>query len=197
MDINDIIKTLAKRHGGIISTKVAGENGISRMQLTNLCKNKVIDRIARGQYVLADDMQDELLSLSIRSGNLIFSHETALFLHGISDRVPSVYSITYPTGKVPSSVLNEECKVFYVKPELFNMGKTELITPMGNRISGYDLERTICDVVRSRSRVGTETFYTALKMYASRKDKDLNRLYAYAKRLHVEKIISEYMEVLL
>ena len=77
------------------------------------------------------------------------------------------------------------------------MGKTELTTNMGNKVPGYDLERTVCDIVRSRNKVGSETFNAAMKMYVSRKDKDFNKLYEYAKKLHVQKIIRNYLEVLL
>lgn len=197
MENNADIFMIAQSNGGIISTKAAIENGISKAKLSRLCKEKVIERIARGQYVLSDDLQDELLSIAMRSKNIVFSHETALFLHGISDRTPFEHTITYPSGKVPSTALREECKIYFVKPELFNMGKTELTTNMGNKVPGYDLERTVCDIVRSRNKVGSETFNAAMKMYVSRKDKDFNKLYEYAKKLHVQKIIRNYLEVLL
>lgn len=61
----------------------------------------------------------------------------------------------------------------------------------------YDLERTVCDLVRSRSSVEVQDFNTALKTYLSRKDKDLNRLMEYAKLFRVYNVIRKYMEVLL
>jgi len=191
------LKMISDNNGGIISTNNASESGISRMMLLNLCKNGIIVHIAHGQYILANEIQDEMLSVSMRSKNIIFSHETALFLHGISDRTPFEHTITYPSGKVPSPALRDVCKIYFVKPELFDMGKTELTTPMGNQVIGYDLERTICDIVRSRNKVGTETFHAAMKMYVKRKDKDFNKLYLYAKELRVQKIINNYLEVLL
>jgi len=42
-----------------------------------------------------------------------------------------------------------------------------------------------------------ETFHAAMKMYVKRKDKDFNKLYEYAKQLRVQKIIRNYLEVLL
>ena len=191
------LKMISDNNGGIISTNNAAESGISRMMLLNLCKNGIIVHIAHGQYILANEIQDEMLSVSMRSKNIIFSHETALFLHGISDRTPFEHTITYPSGKVPSPALRDVCKIYFVKPELFDMGKTELTTPMGNQVIGYDLERTICDIVRSRNKVGTETFHAAMKMYVKRKDKDFNKLYLYAKELRIQKIINNYLEVLL
>lgn len=197
MEYGNVLKSISDNNGGIISTQLAAENGISKMTLSRLCKENTIQRIARGQYVLTDEMEDELVSVSMRSVNIIFSHETALFLHGISDRTPFEHTITFPSGKVPSQVLREECKIYYIKPDLFDMGKTQLKTPMGNLVPCYDLERTVCDIVRSRNKIGNETFIAALKMYAANKDKNLNKLNDYAKELKVSKIIRGYLEVLL
>lgn len=197
MDYINELKFIAESNGGIINNKTAFEHGISRAILSKLCLDNKIQRIARGQYIFNDDMQDELLSISMRSNLFIFSHETALFLHDISDRTPFVHTITAPSGKIPSKAIQEECKVYYIKPELFELGKTSLTTPAGNKVAGYDLERTICDIVRSRNKIGSETFLSALKMYAASPKKDLNKLNAYAMKMKIAGVVRKYLEVLL
>ena len=197
MDYIAELAAIAKEYGGIIETKIAAQHGISKAMLYKLCKEDKIHRIVKGQYILPDDMQDELLSISKRSDKIIFSHETALFLHGISDRTPFEHTITAPSGCIPSTAIKSECKVYYIKPELFDLGRTILQTPAGNNVQAYDLERTICDVIRSRNKVGTETFLAALKMYAASPKKNLNKLNTYAKQLRVEKVLRQYLEVLL
>ncbi len=189
--------TIASEHGGIIEAKIAAQHGISKAMLYKLCKKNKIQRIVKGQYILPDDMPDELLSISKRSDKIIFSHETALFLHGISDRTPFEHTITAPSGCIPSASIKSECKVYYIKPELFELGKTMLKTPSGNEVQAYDLERTICDIIRSRNKMGTETFLTALKLYASSSRKDLNKLDSYAKEMRVSNVLRQYLEVLL
>lgn len=197
MDCIARLKNLAEKNGGIIATKAATDAGISRQALAKLCIEGTLQRVVRGQYILAEEMQDELLSISRRSTNLILSHETALFLHGISDRTPFEHSVTAPSNRVPSRAILQECKVYYIKPELFELGRTSLPTPAGNQVAVYDLERTICDIVRSRSKIGTETFLAALKAYAASPRKDLNRLNDYAKQLRVAGVVRKYLEVLL
>ena len=197
MDYITELAAIASEHGGIIEAKIAAQRGISKAMLYKLCKEDKIHRIVKGQYILPDDMQDELLSISKRSDKIIFSHETALFLHGISDRTPFEHTITAPSGCIPSAAIKSECKVYYIKPELFDLGRTILQTPAGNNVQSYDLERTICDVIRSRNKVGTETFLAALKMYAVSPKKNLNKLNTYAKQLRVEKVLRQYLEVLL
>lgn len=197
MNLITQLQGLAARNGGIIATKAAADVGISRQKLAKLCVEGTLQRIARGQYIFDYEMQDELLSISKRSANLIFSHETALFLHGISDRVPFEHAVTAPSNRVPSKAILEECKVYYIKPELFELGRTSLLTPSRNYVAVYDLERTICDTIRSRNKIGTETFLTALKAYAASPQKDLNRLNGYAKQLRVAGVVRKYLEVLL
>lgn len=155
MDYMMELAAIAREHGGIIQTKVAAQYGISKAMLYKLCKENRIQRIVKGQYILPDDLPDELLSISKRSENIIFSHETALYLHGISNRTPFEHTVTAPSGCIPSAAIKSECKVYYIKSELFTLGKTVLKTPAGNSVPAYDLERTICDCVRSRNKMGT------------------------------------------
>lgn len=197
MDYMTELIAIARENGGIIETKTAVRHGISKAMLYKLCKNQKIQRVVQGQYILPEELQDELLSICKRSWQIIYSHETALFLHGISDRTPFEHTITVPSDYTPSASIKSECKIYYIKPELFDLGKTALKTPAGNDVPAYDLERTICDVIRSRNKLGTETFLAALKLYAASPKKDLNKLNSYAKKMRVANVLRQYLEVLL
>lgn len=70
-------------------------------------------------------------------------------------------------------------------------------TSLGYEVSVYDMERTICDLIRNRSSIEIQTFQDAFKQYVRRKDKNLNTLMQYAKIFHVEKILRHYLDVLL
>lgn len=69
--------------------------------------------------------------------------------------------------------------------------------PFGHMVPVYDLERTICDLLRSRSRMEIQVLQDALKQYVRRKDKNLRTLMQYAGMFHVEKMLRQYLEVLL
>ncbi len=66
-----------------------------------------------------------------------------------------------------------------------------------NSVMAYDMERTICDIIRSRKDIEIQVFTDALKMYARRKDKNLNILMRYAQQFRVQNILRRYLEVLL
>ena len=91
----------------------------------------------------------------------------------------------------------EGIQVFTIKADLHDVGLTTEKTPFGHTVPVYDMERTICDLLRSRSRIEIQTFQGALKSYARRKDKNLRALMQYAGMFKVEKILRQYLEVLL
>ena len=97
---------------------------------------------------------------------------------------------TYETG--PKRNLKTE----YTRARYFCYA-AEHVQSTRHEIPIYDMERTICDLVRNRKQFEIQDYQTALKTYVSRKDKDLNRLMKYAKLFHVDSKIREYMEVIL
>ena len=87
--------------------------------------------------------------------------------------------------------------IYYIKDELHGMGKIQLPTIMGNLVWTYDMDRTICDIIRSRSRIADETFIASLKQYAASSNKNLGKLYQYASKMGIVAKVRKYMEVLL
>lgn len=188
---------LFEQNRGIVKTAQVLDNGIAKHTLYAYAKKNGIERVAHGIYISPDAWTDAMYILHLRCGQGVFSHESALFLHDLTDREPSEYYITVKTGYNPSNLKADGIKVYTIKKELHNVGITTINTPFGNPVPVYDAERTICDIIRSRSGIEMQTFQDALKQYAASKNKDLRRLMNYAQRFRVEKTLRQYMEVLL
>ncbi len=67
----------------------------------------------------------------------------------------------------------------------------------GNSVTVYDMERTICDCLRSRNNLDIAVVTDALKRYAKRKDKNLNKLMQMVDTFKVTKLLRGYLEVVL
>jgi predicted transcriptional regulator of viral defense system len=195
-DITIIQKLLSDGNGMFTSSK-AMQAGIHRQQLANSVKSGILERAEKGIYISPGGLDDVLFWMQQRAKKIIYSHETALFLHHMTDRTPLRYSITVPSSYKASPVLKKYCKVYYIRQELIDLGKTEMPSGMGNSIITYNIERTLCDIIRSRNKIDNQIVIEALKNYVKCEDKDLNRLYQYAELFQVEKIIHHYLEVLL
>lgn len=119
-------------------------------------------------YLSKNTWRDAMYLLHLCCPQEIFSHETALFFHDLTDREPLAYSIAIKTGYNPTRLKHEGFQVYTIKSELHTVGLTI-----------YNRKRTICDVIRSRSHIEIQTFQEPLKAYARQKDKNLRVLIDY------------------
>lgn len=197
MDINPVILKEIQKNNNTITTAQVVSLGFSRALLSKYVKAGVLERGRQGVYILPNSVHDDMYTLSLRSEKIIFSHDTALFLNGLSERTPFEHAVTIPSNSVLSDVLMEECNCHYIKPELFELGLTTKKTTFGNEVRCYNAERTLCDILRSRNRMDEETVISAVKNYVAYKDRDLFRLASYAEQFRVYKILKRYLEVLL
>ena len=190
---------LAKRNNGIITTKDMKRLGYHREYLSKLLHEGKIERVERGVYVLIDYFDDELYNIQQRYAKGIYSHGTALHLFGLTDRTPIKYTLTFPSSYNITNVKKHNLNVHRVSSKYYCLGKTVVKTKFGNSVYVYSRERTLCDICRKHSKTDIETITTAFKEYASLKknQKNINELYLISKKLRVEKIVRNYMEVLL
>lgn len=197
MQINPLIAAEIEKNSGIITTADVLKLGFSKQLLSQYVKYGKLERIRQGMYILPDAAHDDMYTLMLRSNNIIFSHNSALFLNNLSDRTPFTHTITIPnTTSLPSS-LKDECICFYIKPELHQLGLITRKTVFGNEVRCYNAERTLCDLLRSRKKCDDETVVAAIKNYVAYKNKDLNLLSQYSMIFKVNDELKKYMEVLL
>ena len=191
-----IIK-IANENNGYVTTKQVKDANINTVELTRLVEQNKLERITRGYYAIPNSFCDDYYKYQLKSKNCIFSHSTALYFYDLSDRTPLYFDMTVPVGYSGSLSKDKNVTLHYVKKELLELGLTTVESPFGMKLRIYDLERTICDIVKYRKHMDKEIFTKALKRYSKLKQKNLLKLMKYAKKLNVDKKVLEYMEVLL
>ena len=191
------IKELADANNGIIKTSQVEKMNISRVTLCNYVSTGKLERVSNGIYVLANEMADEYALLQSRSKWAIFSYGTALYLWGLSDRVPHFYDITLPRGANVGLLLrdNPDLRCHHVKKEIYELGITETTSPQGSIVRLYDKERCICDLIRSKEHIDMQIYTQAIKDYF-RSNPNIRKLLKYSKTFKIEDKIRMYMEVL-
>jgi predicted transcriptional regulator of viral defense system len=193
----DLLKRMIVENDGILLTQTVTASGISRDYLSQMTRNGELERVARGVYLAKGCFDDEMFRLQRKYGRAIFSHETALFLHDLSDREPMDYCVTVPTGYNAGKLKQFPASVFFIDRELYPLGMSECLTAFGRKVSCYDMERALCDVMRNRSRVDIGVLTDALKRYAKRREKNISKLMEYSEKFRVAKPMRSYLEVLL
>lgn len=194
MDYERKLNDLIKNRSGMVVTKDVTDAGIPREYLSIMVQKGALERAAHGVYFTAEVGMDEMYCIQLRSDKLVFSNETALYLHDMTDRDPLIYTVTVPRGYSTNRLRETGIAVYTVKPENYAVGITATNTIYGREIKVYDAERTICDIIKNRNKMDKDMFYVALKSYASRKNRNMKRLISYAKLMGMEKQVVQYME---
>ena len=189
-------KLIQKQHGTVLSADLDLYE-IPRTYLQMMVADGKLERVDRGIYVSTDAIEDEMYSMQTKYPKLIYSHETALYLHGLSDRTPFEYSASVPSGYKVVGSMAERFKIYYIKKELHELGVETVQSSHGNPIKTYNIERTICDLIRSRNRIDVQILNEALKRFVKLKSADFSMLMDYAKKLRIDAVLKNYLEVLL
>lgn len=193
---NKMENLISKSTSGIISTQEIFAENISREILNKFIENGELTKFGRGLYTINSAWEDDFFLLQQKYRKGIYSHDTALYLLGYSDRTPSFYTMTFPKGYNAPSIKQENIKMIRVIPENYDLGIIEIQSPSNNPIYIYDLERTLCDILRGKGS-DIQIINAAMKKYANSKNKNINLLMQYAKQLKVKDKVMRYMEVLL
>lgn len=193
----DSLKVVIESYGGIASAKELAEAGFTRLSLYQAMIKGWISKESHGNYVITENQPDEYRMIQNRSEKMIFSHGTALFLLGLSDRVPHELDITVPQGDNVSRIKRdyENTRFHYCKKELWDLGIIEVTTPQGYEVKIYDSERCICDLIRDKKAVDNQIFVQAMKEYFSG-NYNPRKIVKYARQFNIESRVRTYMEVL-
>ncbi len=190
----EIIESIMQMNNGYVTSKELSNFAIHRMYLNIMKEKGMIEKVGTGIYIDSSKIEDSYFVFSLELSKVIYSHMTALYFHGLSIKAPNdKYDIT-----VQNNYFNYKIKghnVFYVDKDIYELGLTEVKTPMGNTVRAYDVERCICDIIRSKNRMDSEHVKYSIREYVKRKDKDLVKLSSYADKMGIKEEVMNYIEV--
>ncbi len=188
------IKKLLKQNNGIITTKQIEEIGISRVHIKQFIENGIIERVKKGIYISSDMIEDEFYIFQLKNKNAIFSYNTAMYLFRSSERTPDKIDVTVYSGYNVQRFPNN-MRVHYVKRNLLNLGVVMVNSPSGFKVKVYNMERTICDILKDRNTsVDKEQTNKFIRNMIVHNQVDLNKIWEYAKKLKCAKQLEKVME---
>lgn len=188
---------MAKGSNGYVSSAQATSAGIPRRLLATAVAAGDLVQVGRGLYALPDTWEDELYVTQHRFAKGTFSDETALYLHGMTERAPFSLTMTFPRSYNATSARGAGIVCRTCADDVLALGVCEVRTQHGNVVRAYDVERTLCDLMRGQGVVDSQVVAPAMRTYAASRGRDPMKLVDYARRLGVEQKVRGYMEVLL
>jgi predicted transcriptional regulator of viral defense system len=176
-----------------ITTQELIEMGVSKSSISYLVSTGKIKRISRAIYSLENDFIDVMYVLNNKYSIGVFSHESALYIHGLTDQIPEIHVMSVPKNYNVSKTNGIVFK--YVDRTILNLGAEVKTTEFGHQIKVYNVERTICDIIKSDTKMERSIVNSAIRQYLE--TAKLSKLMLYAAKIGVENKVRRKLEVLI
>ena len=195
-NIEKILEKITEKNNGVLRTAEVTSAGISKDHFYKYVKLKGFEKYAHGIYVSPDTLTDEKYLIQARFPKAVYSHDASLYLHDLTEYEPIPLTVTVPASYNSGGLVRKGIQVYYVRPEWYALGIMQMPSADGHMLKVYDLERTICDIVRRYESMDISVFNYAAREYMNRSDKNLVKLGQYASKMHMEKKLRDKMGVL-
>ncbi len=187
---------IMEKSGGVMTTQELIATGWSKYHIKKMVEKGLIERIKRGLYRTSEVYTEEyfeILKVVPRGVICLFS---SAMLHELTTFIPREYQISIPKNKRILLPRYPPIKLYYWHHHQYSLG-IEKVRKNGRWIDVYDKEKTVCDFVKFRNKVGIDSMKEVLKTYLSMRRRNISKLIQYSKKLKIYSIIDKYLEVLI
>lgn len=164
-------------------------------QLLEMIKSGKAERLKNGLYFMDGiSTRSEMTNLeSLVPGGVICMY-SAWFYYDLTVQIPQGLNVAIEKSRKVKLPAYPFIELYYWQKEYQELGVTE-IKIEGIDVKIYDVHKSVCDAVKFRTKIGTETFAEILKTYIRRKDRNLTKLMEYARMMRVESVLKTYLEI--
>lgn len=195
--MDDSLKTVFERYGGLMKTAELKAEGFYYKKIQQLLKEGAIEQVRRGYYQYSDeDSFSDIPAITTLFPDGVICMESALDYYGYTDRTPAAWHLAVDNKSTRTRFYIDYpiVRPHFVSGDRYPVGIEEAEID-GRHVKIYDRERTICDLLLHRNKVDGEVFNVAIQRYVQDPNKVAARLMKYAKLLHVEKKVREVLGV--
>lgn len=193
--VSKILK-LMEANNGLITSSQLEKKGMSRLYLSKMAKDGLIERIERGVYVTNTFKYDEYFLFQLKYPKTIFSYNTALYFFEMTDRTPIRMDVTVLKDYNPHR-FKDFVNVYRVNKDIYELGVIEKRSPQGMKVRVYNLERTVCDFIKDKGSLDIETRNKAIKKCIKSKEFSASKMFEYAKKMNIYDRVKNYMEAII
>jgi predicted transcriptional regulator of viral defense system len=190
-----ILKIFGQK-GGIVKLNEITSQSINKYHLLKLIKTGEAEKLHHGIYKLSDYHVNDYVEIKKYIPSGIICLYSAWNYYGLTTYIPHEYHIAIERKSKIKLPDYPPIKLYYWDKSVLLIGK-ETFEIENNSIDIFDIEKSVCDVVKFKNKVGRDVLNEVLNEYLKRKDKNIEKLIQYAKILRVEKDLKNYLDVLL
>ena len=191
MDRKDIIETLQKQGGFMTTSEVKSRGDYEHLRRATV--DGTLMRIRQGVYVETSALANNMIDVQRIVPNGVLCLYSAFAHYELSTHVPAATCIAIDAKRKVRLPEYPPIDLYYWKKENLDFGVVE------KEISGYkvlitDMERTVCDAVKYRNKIGLDVCGEVIDSYLKNENRNITLLHEYAGRLRVKNTLTKYLE---
>ena len=181
-----------QKSGGFIKANEVKTRG-EYEQLRRATEEGTLLRLRNGVYAEMSALANNMVDVErIVPGGVLCLY-SAFAHYGLSTQVPSSFCIAIEAKRKLRLPDYPIIDLYYWKKENLEFGITQ------KDLSGYvlritDLERTVCDAVKYRNKIGLDVCGEVIDNYLKVDTRNISLLNEYADRLRLRTILTKYLE---
>ena len=182
----------ATSQGGIITT-AEFPNQSDYLKIVRAKERGELIRVRHGVYAVPDALFNTMIDIERIVPNGIVCLYNAWAYHQLSTVVPPSFCVAIEAKRKVAMPPTLPIELYYWKKENLEFGIIK------KSISGYDvlitdMERTVCDAVKYRNKIGLDVCGEVIDNYLKKENRNISLLHEYAQKLRVKNILTTYLE---
>jgi len=151
-------------------------------------------KLRQGIYAVPEALLNTMIDVERIVPKGVVCLYNAWAYHQLSTTVPPAFCIAIANKRKVEIPETLPIELYYWKKENLEFGIMEA------EISGFhvritDLERSVCDAVKYRNKLGLDVCAEVIRSYLRKPNRNLTLLQDYAKRLRVYNTLKNYVEI--
>ena len=188
----DLAKEITKA-GGIVSRRELLQ-GSGYYAINKAIENGEIVRLKKGVYATEDALADTMIDVERIVPRGVLCLYSSWAFYGLTTQIPDAYYIAVEKHRKVVVPPFPPITLCYWQKEYYELGAVETVIS-GYTIRIYNLEKSVCDAIKFRNKIGKEVCAEVLKSYLARKDRNIVALNEYAKKMRIATTLSQYLEI--
>lgn len=179
------------------------ENGIIRADRNNnreyrkilaSAREGELIRLRNGLYADIDALTGSVVDINAIVPGGVLCLYSAWSYYNLTTQIPGEFFVAVDRSRKISLPTFPDIKLVYQRKELLNIGRSE-IEEQGIHLMITDLERSVCDAVKYRNKIGLDVMKEIIDNYLRQPNRDLSKLTRYSKSLRIYSTLQQILMV--
>ena len=151
-------------------------------------------RLKNGVYASVDSLADTMIDIEKVVPRGVLCLYSAWAHYGLTTQIPGAFYVAVEKHRKVVVPVFPPIQLCYWDQKYYEMGVEETKV-QGQLVKIYGLEKSVCDAVKFRNKIGLDVTAEVLKAYLTRKDRNITLLMSYASQMRVACTLKGYLDI--